>query len=299
MRCVSAFLAYLFVSLVLRAELSVLVLGDWGRGGFYGQREVAEEMGKLGAEHGSACVISLGDNFYEDGVKSVTDERWQKSFERVYTAKSLQVPWYAVLGNHDYLGNVQAQIDYSKTSPRWRMPARYFTWTQTVEAGVEVQFFALDTNPLQSSMTGAKSKRYGDIDQQDPELQYAWLEKELAASKARWKIVFGHHPVYTAGMLHKDSPDLIKRLKPLLEKYGVQAYLAGHEHDQQHLRDEGPVEYFVTGAGSEVRGTKRGPKTIWSRGDVAGFMELRFGRNLLQARFLDMFGNERHKVEVR
>ena len=63
--------------------------------------------------------------------------------------------------------------------------------------------------------------------------------------------------------------ELVARLKPLLEKYGVQAYLAGHEHDLQYLRDAGPVHYFVSGAGSEVRGTGKNEHTIFSNGEAS------------------------------
>lgn len=32
--------------------------------------------------------------------------------------------WYPILGNHEYRGNTQAVIDYSKVSRRWVMNER-------------------------------------------------------------------------------------------------------------------------------------------------------------------------------
>ena len=37
-----------------------------------------------------------------DGLGSTRDPAFQQSFADLYSAPSLQVPWYNVLGNHDY-----------------------------------------------------------------------------------------------------------------------------------------------------------------------------------------------------
>ena len=71
-------------------SLPLVVVGDWGRYGSDDQKAVATAMGRTAAAIRSRFVISLGDNFYEDGVQSVTDRHWQESFEQVYTAPSLQ-----------------------------------------------------------------------------------------------------------------------------------------------------------------------------------------------------------------
>ncbi|KAG5395033.1 hypothetical protein IGI04_024996 [Brassica rapa subsp. trilocularis] len=90
--------------------LSFLVVGDWGRRGSYNQSQVARQMGKTGMNLNIDFVISTGDNFYDDGITSPYDCQFQDSFTNIYTAPSLQKPWYNVLGNHDYRGNVDAQI---------------------------------------------------------------------------------------------------------------------------------------------------------------------------------------------
>ena len=49
-------------------------------------------------------------------------------------------------------------------------------------------------------------------------------------------------------------------MEPLLKRYGVQLYLAGHDHDLEHLRaSDGAgrrelLHHVVTGAGSQTRG---------------------------------------------
>src|ERR1700744_5511865 len=80
-----------------QAGLNFLVFGDWGRHGEQDQMEVAQQMGVTAQDTGARFVIAAGDNFYENGVASVDDKHWQVSYEKVYTAPSLQVPWYAIL----------------------------------------------------------------------------------------------------------------------------------------------------------------------------------------------------------
>lgn len=86
-------------------ELNVkfLVIGDWGREGDYNQSLVADAMAAKAKQMGGVdFVISTGDNFYPSGVRCASDDTFAKSFTHVYHHQELQVPWHAVLGNHDY-----------------------------------------------------------------------------------------------------------------------------------------------------------------------------------------------------
>lgn len=244
---------------VVDDALHFLVIGDWGRNGQRGQGETAGRLAAAARKLDPAFIVSTGDNFYPSGVASVSDPHWQSSFEQVYSDHALQVEWQAVLGNHDYRGNPQAEIDYTRISRRWQMPARYFTrsWDAGEDSGVKAQFFFIDTSPMIEDYR-AQPDKYAVADQ-DPAAQLRWLEDELKKSTARWKIVVGHHPVYTVGKRKKAAGGGIQKeletaLVPLFETYKVQAYLAGHEHDLQVIRRPGgTVTYLVSGAGSETR----------------------------------------------
>jgi acid phosphatase len=247
-------------------------------------------MDSTAAANAARFVISTGDNFYNDGVPSVTSKRWLTSFEEIYTGSSLQVPWYVVLGNHDYRGNAQAQVDYSKRSKRWRMPSRYFKRSEKLPGGGTVELFFLDTNVFLQEYR--RDKKYGDVAKQSPDAQLRWLEGALKGSDAEWRIVVGHHPLYSYGS-HGNTATLIPRLEPLLHKYGVQLYLNGHDHDLQHITNSG-VDYITSGAGSFTRSTKHGAGTQFAIGKTPGFVAFSVDRDSLRAQFIDSHGSVRH-----
>src|SRR5918999_3388302 len=130
--------------------LNFLIIGDWGHRGIPGQLAVAEGMSRVSKRLESRFVVTTGDNFY-DGVTSVRDPHWHESYEAVYDSVSLQIPWYVVLGNHDYQGSVQAQLDYAQLSARWRLPARSYAVEEVVDREVYALLIFLDTSPFLAS----------------------------------------------------------------------------------------------------------------------------------------------------
>ena len=277
------------------AGLNFIVFGDWGRRGEPDQTEVAAQMAVAAQNIGARFVISVGDNFYEDGVVSTSDPQWRASFENVYSAASLQVPWHVILGNHDYHGNCDAQIDYSRTSPRWKMPARYFVRSEPVDAATTADFFFLDTTPLLKSYY-AERKTRAHVLTQDPKRQLDWFKAALGASKAQWKIVIGHHPIYSGGD-HGDSPELIEKVLPLLHEHNVQAYFNGHDHDLQHLM-AGEVNLFDSGAGSEVRPTKKTAHTKFAA-SCSGFTTVTLQSDKMDVRMIDSHGTQLYTATER
>ena len=159
-------------------------------------------------------------------------------------------PWHAVLGNHDHEGNIEAQIAYTEKSARWRMPARYFSRSEPLPDGGVADFFFIDTTPvyeayarLPHDLRAARGVRRRAV--------RAGSKGSLPRAGADWKIVVGHHPVFSGGV-HGASWGLIRYLKPMLEQYGVRVYLNGHDHDLQHVAVDG-VHYLTCGGGSEPR----------------------------------------------
>ncbi len=269
--------------------LTFLVVGDWGRRGTDHQRDVADAMERAAADLGSRCVLSVGDNFYPDGVANVSDPNWKLSYEDVYTGAHLQTPWYVALGNHDYHGEPQAQLDYAKTSPRWRMPSRYYKVSGAALGMPAVDLFCIDTTPMLDAFTERSVRHSGlPVDRQDTAEQLAWLDRSLAASEARWKLVFGHHTIRSGGGTHGDTPEIVARVLPILQRRGVAAYICGHDHDLQHIRRDG-LDYILTGAGSQVRPVHAVEGTRFCAA-VSGFTAVQVRPETLSFEFRDYTG---------
>ena len=259
-------------------------VGDCGTGAG-GQRDVAISMAKKAAEDSISFVLYLGDNFYENGVSSVSDEQWKTAFEDVYDQPSLNVPFYAVLGNHDYRENPQAQVEYTKTSKRWTMPARYYSFVEPIDDSSDVEIFCLDTNPLAYLSHGEAE---GLADTSAAMKQIHWFSQQLRQSKARWRIVIGHHTIYSNGE-HGDNKTLQYLLEPLFVKYRVDFYLCGHDHDLELLKPVHGVTYIVTGAGGKHRDVRWTENTLYAETNL-GFTFFRISRTEAVVEFLKRSG---------
>jgi hypothetical protein len=236
-----------------------LAFGDFGTGNAQ-QKEVAAAILKYHEKAPFDFAVTLGDNFYSVGMESPSDPRWKTWWDDMYGM--MRIKFYATLGNHDWRhpDSPAAEVLYTQKSDTWRMPSPYYTYT----AG-EVQFFALDTSEVS-------------------EAQLIWLSEELAKSRARWKVAYGHHPIYSAGD-HGDDKTLIARLLPVL-RGKVDVYLAGHDHDLQHLRPEGGLHFFVAGGGgANTRPMKADPRSLFAR-SAHGFAVIEADSEQLKVRFI-------------
>jgi tartrate-resistant acid phosphatase type 5 len=267
--------------------ISFHVVGDWGTGG-KGARRVGSAMAGQHAVQSVDAVLSTGDNIYPSGVKSVDDPQWKSKFENIYPAAQLPVPFWAVLGNHDYRSNPDAQVAYTGrrlsdgSVTRWHMPGRMWSTVFTRDGGaLRVRLVGIDTQQL---VAGAAARK----------AHLRWIDSVLASAREEWIVVIGHHPVYAHGH-YGNTPVLVKQLAPLLEKHGVAAYLNGHEHDLQLMRRINGVRYLVSGGGGGVRKTSSGPNTEFAASTL-GFFRLDFDAKRLRIRAFDTDGKLLHEA---
>ena len=212
-------------------------------------------------------ILYLGDNFYNNGITSTYDPLWRSHFEDVYPSE-LNCPFFSILGNHDYLGNPDAQVAYSSSKEtRWKMPYRYYSvdfdldQDQRSSTTTLLEIFFLDTftlSPTESKTlslhTGMNPTKWNTIEQKilfDRHQQLQWLEQCLQNSNAVWKIVCGHYTMFSDGE-HHDNFELQQVLLPLFLKYNVSLYLCGHDHNVQHIPLHRGIHCLIAGTGSRV-----------------------------------------------
>lgn len=243
------------MKLLYTIAVPFIAFGDWGSGTL-DQRAVATAAASYCQKQDCEFVVALGDNFYENGVRSVDDPKWKHYYRDVYD--KLKLPFYAVIGNHDERGSVQAQIDYSKRDASWHMPGRFYS----------VKFPEKSTAPLVELFI----INNGD-DRFEPE-EKAWLESALATSHARWKILALHKPIISNGRHGDNSSDINDELVPVICGK-VDMVIAGHDHIFSHLR--GPwkactVDQLIMGTGGkELRTATTGDPRVISTGSFFGF----------------------------
>lgn len=190
-----------------KGEFAVLVTGDAGTGGEE-QLAVTEAARRVCRAEGISLAVGLGDNIYENGPESDHDSEFRDKFETPNTG--IDVPWLMVLGNHDCSGLIPGsggapsrgdrEVSYAATSPRWYMPSRYYDValpSPQAPGDPVVEFFALDTNPVASTV--AQTSPHYRWDGPYMRAQRQWLDAALSASRARWKVVLGHHPYLNNG----------------------------------------------------------------------------------------------------
>lgn len=214
-------------------HLRFAVIGDMGDGS-PSQYAVARQMTAWAPE----IVLTVGDNVYPAG----SGPDWGTKFFAPYGALMSTAIFYPTLGNHDVRTANGAPELAAMVTPREPSGGRYYAFDDG-----PARFWALDSN--QSLAPGSP--------------QYTWLERDAAASGARWKIAFFHHPPYSSG-LHGQEAANRRWLPALFSRLGFQVVFNGHDHHYERSTQIGGVTYIVTGGGGAMLyGTTQKPFTAF------------------------------------
>jgi hypothetical protein len=283
-----------------------LVFGDTGRGDSI-QYKVAGTM-KTVCEQRGGCQfgLMLGDNFYDSGVSSVIDSQWQSKFEKPYGP--LGIPFYPVLGNHDYgnAGNgidparAQNEIDYTQKSAQWQMLGSNYAFTKG-----PISFVALDTQPIAQSDRSASSAYPADqlaVMQQRTQEQLDAVPAQLAQATQPWKIVYGHHPYLSngphgnAGRYDGSSggAGAGTPMKEFVESRlcnQADVYFAGHDHSMQDLGEVCGTQFIVAGAGADTTDITNRNKALF-QSTASGFLLGEATASTLTMTFFDENGKQ-------
>ena len=280
----------------LEKSVNFYIANDLGRNGYYDQKPIAELMGRMAETVGIECVVAAGDVHHFEGVRSTSDPLWMTNYELIYSHPELMLPWYPILGNHEYRGNTQAVLDYAGVSARWEMPARYYTFT-VEDNDVTVRVVMLDTTPLIDKYR-EDTVGYPDACRQEVEPQLSWLDRVLTDAREDWVIVVGHHPIFAqTEKSEKERLDMQRRVDTVLRRHdNVAMYVCGHLHTFQHIRRQGTdIDYVVNSSASLSREVSPIEGTQFCSG-ATGFSLVAADKDRLCLYMLDKDGKVLHTV---
>jgi tartrate-resistant acid phosphatase type 5 len=297
-----------------------------------GMYPVAWAAGDVCRTLGCDFAAMLGDNIYPDGATlgadGIADERrFKDMLDSPYGRLGAGVEnfrIYAMMGNHDWRISREAtvaQMRYLQDHPNFAMPDLFYRISPPGFEGM-VELFVIDTEMLLAGTTVHKDKldadgrevRTGELESWDDYVKPStpaeremteWLARSLASSTARWKIVLGHHALWSGGgSKYEKARALRALLMPSLCAH-ADAYIAGDDHMLEAYTDDcaaigaarsEPLVLLVSGAGSKYRplaprfmahqnAGNPGMRNLWSKGSTWGLVHVTLDEDTLTARF--------------
>lgn len=267
-------------------------------------------------------AMMLGDNIYPSGATAGADgipdaKRFEELFVKPFGdlgGADADFRIYPVLGNHDWYtsrAGAMSQVRFLESTPPFYMQGLRYRVAPPA-AGGEVEIFAIDTyvmlagervledrlNPDGSEMKHDVLEEYDEWAKPatpEEKQMVQWLEESLRGSKAKWKFVIGHHPIWSSAGTKFEQARVLRRLiLPALCRY-ADAYFVGHDHTLEVHTDDcsavglgggTPLLQVVSGAGAKQRGLNRrfmeyqdrsypGHEPLFARGMVWGFVHVR------------------------
>ena len=252
------------------ARVRFAAIGDFGYAG-----PAEEAVADLVKSFRPEFIVTLGDNNYPLGSADTIDlniglfyHQYIAPYAGRFGCGAVHNQFFPALGNHDWMTpGARPYLDY------FELPGneRYYAFVRG-----PVELLALDSDPSEPDGNTADST------------QATWLKQELAASTARWKIVYLHHAPYSSGP-HGGTVALRWPFKA----WGVDLVLAGHDHDYERFDVDG-LPYIVNGLGGAVFYPIGTPTSgsVARYNDSAGALFVEADATTLRARFQTVDGRQ-------
>lgn len=272
------------------AGFTALIFPDSQSADYSGWQQLARDAYQRHPD--SAFYVNMGD-LVDNGQSA---SQWRAWFNSV-SVFSDAVPLAPVIGNHEAY------------SLEWKecLPASYtqlFNVPQNGLAKYPNQFYSFDYGPVHFVVLDTN---FPEMKNFQPALladELPWLEKDLAASRAKWKVVLMHRDIFLYGFGPESGReqtqthflDFSYQLLPVFEKYKVDAVLTAHLHTYRRrvpLQSFAPapqgagITYILTGVAGDVRYPKLWGDFAWDaatapKPETANYMTLRADEQSLE-----------------
>jgi acid phosphatase type 7 len=205
-------------------DRSKIIIGLWS--------DTQNNGGNYNFEQTDTIVKQMGKNDYYFTIHNgdiVENGSLAKSWKDLFNVTqpiNANYPFMSVTGNHDVV-NDTASPNFQRPFPIFyelmNLPNNQLNYSYDYG---NTHFVAINSGWAEGA------NRVGKVLFAEGSDEYNWLDADLAKARKNknttWIILYSHYPVYSFGFSH--IPTWQKHLKPLVDKYQVDLYLAGHRH---------------------------------------------------------------------
>lgn len=205
-------------------DKSKIVIGIWS--------DTQNNGGNYSFEQTDTIVKQMSMNAYDftihngDIVENGSVGKSWNNFFNVAQPINANYPFMSVTGNHDVVNDTASPI-FQKPFPIFydlmNLPGNQLNYSYDYG---NVHFVAINSGYAQGA------EKVGKVFFAEDSKEFRWLDADLAKARKNknitWIILYSHYPVYSFGASH--IPTWENHIKPLVDKYKVDLYLAGHRH---------------------------------------------------------------------
>lgn len=172
------------------------------------------------------CLFILGDVV----SKGPREKKWREMDRYLAAARANGIPVYALLGNHDVMGNARkGEANFNERFP------------DQVNTG-----FVKIVDSIAVVLLNSNFKTLSEVQQKQQQEFYAGALAALEADSAvRCIIVTCHHAPYSNSKIVGSNETVQEQFVPLFKRSAkAKLFMTGHAHDFEYFRFDG--KYFLT-----------------------------------------------------